>query len=88
MILDVITRTLTRVLTVLACMGYLLMDITFIYRLGISRANITDITCKLVVFAISFFIVNFWDSYLSIQSSLAPTTAKLRIYITAGYLYE
>lgn len=53
--------------------------------LGVSRANITDITCKLVSFAILYFIVNLWDSYLGLQSSLSDQLAKIRVYVTAGY---
>lgn len=52
--------------------------------LGVSRANITDITCKLVAFAILYFIVNLWDSYLGLQSSISDQLAKIRVYVTAG----
>ena len=71
--IDVITRTLTRVLTLLVCMG-----------LGVSRASISDVTLKMVLFSIVYFGVNLFDSLLSLQQSISPEVNNLRVYITAG----
>ena len=70
---DVFTRTLTRVLTILVCMG-----------LGISCASIPESTLKMVVFAIVYFVVNCWDSFMAMQPPSASFISKARIYITAG----
>ena len=81
---DVCTRTLTRILTILVCMGYV-STFPLIDRLGISRASINDTTLKLIVFAILYFCVNLWDSLMSTQPQTDSTLSKARIYITAGY---
>lgn len=82
-VLDVITRTLTRVLTILVCMGYH-PSLPLTYSLGITQANLADITCKLVVFAVSFFAVNLWDGFLTLRPHLTPAVSTARVYITSG----
>ena len=70
---DVFTRTLTRILTILVCMG-----------LGISCASIPESTLKMVFFAIVYFMVNCWDSFMAMQPPSTSFISKARIYITAG----
>lgn len=71
---DVSVRTLTRVLTILVCMG-----------LGISCASIPESTLKLGVFAATYFLINCWDSYVSLNPPVGDLSNKIRIYITAGW---
>ena len=72
-ICDVFVRTLTRVLTILVCMG-----------LGISCASIPESTLKLGIFAVLYFCVNCYDSYLAENPPTGDLNNKIRIYITAG----
>ena len=112
LVLDVCTRTLTRILTILVCMGYvsflrylptiffihhlihpsysiiititIIIIIIIISSLGISRASITDQTLKLVLFALAYFAINIWDSFLAAQPAPDPSLSKIRVYSTAG----
>ncbi|KAK8817739.1 hypothetical protein WA538_004456 [Blastocystis sp. DL] len=72
-VVDALTRTLTRLLTILVCMG-----------LGISRASITDATCKLILFCAAYFGVTLWDQLMNLQPYVDPQLFKLRVYVTAG----
>ena len=80
---DAVTRTLTRVLTLLVCMGSALpAGITS--SLGISRATVSDVTVRVVIFAVVYFAVTLWDSLLSIRPDVSDTLNHVRVYITAG----
>ena len=84
--IDVITRTLTRVLTLLVCMGS--SRLSFLTpSLGVSRASISDVTLKMVLFSIVYFGVNLFDSLLSLQQSISPEVNNLRVYVTAGWVH-
>ncbi|CBK23468.2 uncharacterized protein [Blastocystis hominis] len=70
---DAVTRTLTRVLTLLVCMG-----------LGISRATVSDVTVRVVIFAVVYFAVSLWDSLLAVRSDVPEMLNHVRVYVTAG----
>ena len=52
--------------------------------LGISRASITDATCKLILFCAAYFGVTLWDQLMNLQPYVDPQLFKLRVYVTAG----
>ena len=80
---DAVTRTLTRVLTLLVCMGYS-SPAGITPSLGISRATVSDVTVRVVVFAVVYFAVSLWDSLLAVRSDVPETLNQVRVYITAG----
>lgn len=80
---DAVTRTLTRVLTLLVCMGYP-SPAGITPSLGISRATVSDVTVRVVIFAVVYFAVSLWDSLLAVRSDVPETLNHVRVYITAG----
>ena len=73
MFVECTTRTSTRILTLLVCMG-----------LGVCRTTLGNSTCKFIVFAVSYFIVSFWDAYSNMYPSTSSGVEFCRLLVTSG----
>lgn len=80
---DAVTRTLTRVLTLLVCMGWP-RRASLSPSLGISRATVSDVTVRVVVFAVAYFAVSLWDALLAVRADVPEPLNRARVYVTAG----
>lgn len=70
---DCTTRTLTRVLTLLVCMG-----------LGVCHATVSGSMCSLVTFSVTYYLVSLWDAYSSLYPSDNNVIEYVRLFVTSG----
>lgn len=85
-VIDCSTRTLTRILTLFVCMGYII-GCLLIRRLGVTKANLDDtlITCEFIFFGVVYYIIAFGDSYLNIYPTTDKTVELIRFILTSSF---
>ena len=70
---DCTTRTLTRVLMLLVCMG-----------LGVCHATVNGSMCSLVTFSVVYYLVSLWDAYSAMYPSDNNVAEYVRLFVTSG----
>ena len=70
---DSFARALTRILTLLVCMG-----------LGVCKASLSTSTFTFILYGVLYFIVAFWDSYSNMYPSQNETMDTIRLFITSA----
>ena len=88
--IDCTTRTLTRVLTLVVCMGYVMNNnnnntcTVFIPSLGICRATLSTSVVRFIMFGIAYYIVSVWDAYSTMFPVEESKLEFVRLFITSG----
>lgn len=81
--IDSATRTITRILILVVCMGYSRRR-RVSCRLGVCKASLGDEACKFIFFGVAYFIVSLWDSYCGMYPSNQTTVEMIRLFVTSG----